>query len=386
MEKLKVMYNKILAIVRPIGHHKLNILVNEKYSLFKHIIYITNNLNADEWRWLNLRKIELINLKIEPLLLLDPIYIRDGCYGLTSWAYLKNLEKYLLEADFIDTAEVFTFFSYQCARISQKLGKPLIVSAIETIPKHITSYVPPYSLITKYVGRRADLFVVPSVRSRDYLVSIGIKEGKIRVIPFGVDVERFYPKQDDAKREIIRILFVSPLTEKRGLPYILYVFPKLCSEYKNLELWICGKGPLEGLVKEFAKKYPIRYLGFVPWMKIPEIYRMCDIFVLPSRDIYRFGIKLSEDGQWTTVVLEAMASGLPLIVSDSGTYPEMVGSDNFIVAQGDVKQLYESLRILVEDEALRRKIGASNRMRAEELFDGKKCCESYAKAVMELLE
>jgi Glycosyl transferases group 1. len=55
-----------------------------------------------------------------------------------------------------------------------------------------------------------------------------------------------------------------------------------------------------------------------------------------------------EDGQYTIAVLEAMASGLPLVVSDSSAYSEIVGSYNFIVTQVDVKQLYESLRILVE--------------------------------------
>jgi glycosyltransferase involved in cell wall biosynthesis len=62
----------------------------------------------------------------------------------------------------------------------------------------------------------------------------------------------------------------------------------------------------------------------------------------------------------------------------------IVGSDNFIVTQRDVKQLYGSLRILVEDEEQRQRIGANNRARAEELVGGRKCCEAYAKELMKL--
>ena len=172
-------------------------------------------------------------------------------------------------------------------------------------------------------------------------------------------------------RYVVRILFVNLLSERRGLLELLKATKMLCDNGEKVELWLVGDGPLRQLAHNYAQKYPVKLLGYIHYKDLPEIYRQCDIFCLPGKDFYKFGIKIMEDGQYTIAVLEAMASGLPLVVSDSSAYSEIVGSYNFIVTQVDVKQLYESLRILVEDEALRRRIGASNRMRAEELFDGK---------------
>jgi len=366
--------DRTLAYVRPFGRHTLGISVNEKYSPFEKVEYIGADVFPNDWSWLGLKRVELIRVKARELR-----FVR------TFWAELIGLERHLRDVDFIDTAELYTPFSYQCAKIAEKLGKPLVTSVIETIPKHISSRLPPWALYTKYVMRRADLLIALTNKAKEYLLSVGAEEDKVKVLRQGVDLERFHPPKDRHVGDVIRILFVSVLCERRGLLELLNAIKTLYDDGERVELWLVGDGPLRSLARRYAYKYPVRLLGHIHYRDLPEVYRQCDVFCLPGKDVYRFGIKVMEDGQYTIAVLEAMASGLPLVVSDSGAYPEIVGPDNFIVAQGDTRQLFESLRILVEDEELRRRIGASNRARAEELFDGRKCCEAYAEELMKLL-
>lgn len=390
IEKVKPRSNtqdisQALAIIRPIGHHKLDISVHGKFNLFSSVTYVCSDSDPTQWAWLSSERFRVLRLGIRPILPVDPIRLRDGKYGLNSWSFLEGLDTVAKHVDFIDTSELCTFFSRQCATLARKFGKRLITTVIETIPNHITSLVPPYSWNTKYVAKNTDLFIVPTQRSREFLISLEIENEKIKQVRFGVDLEQFHPTRRRLGDGPVRILFASPLTRKRGLPHLLAAFKHLCQQTLNVEMLVCGTGPLEGLLLDYCRRYPIRYLGAVHWKEMPEVYRQCDIFCLPGNDVYKYGLKLTEDGQYSSVVLEAMACGLPIVTTDSGTYPELVGPRNFIVPQGSIESLVNALSSLISDPDKRKHLGNYNAERAKELFDGRRQCEEYAAALMETL-
>jgi glycosyltransferase involved in cell wall biosynthesis len=177
---------------------------------------------------------------------------------------------------------------------------------------------------------------------------------------------------------------VSQLHPRRGIVECLSAFCELFKTHPEAELWIAGDGILRRYLESYATRYPIKLLGHVPYRDLPELYQHADIFCLPGKDTRAFGLRILEDGQYTISVLEAMASGLPVVVSSSGAYRELVDPHNAFVRQGSVKSLYDALLTLVENEKERRKIGVSNRNWTIERFDAAVQCREYARALLGL--
>jgi glycosyltransferase involved in cell wall biosynthesis len=212
---------------------------------------------------------------------------------------------------------------------------------------------------------------------------VGAPDQKVKVIQQGVDLKRFH-LATKKQTESIRILLVSHLHPQRGIVECLDAFRQLYRIHPEVELWIAGNGPLRAYIQQLSVRYPIRLLGQVPYEHLPELYRQADIFCLPGKDVRLLGLKVFEDGQYTISVLEAMASGLPVVVSNSGAYHELVEPHNTFVPQGSMSSLFDALVDLVENEETRRKIGQSNRNWMMEKFDAAIQCNLYAKALLEL--
>jgi len=254
------------------------------------------------------------------------------------------------------------------SQFASKLNKPLIMAPWTNF-LHPSTYLPPFSFNVKKTVSRTDLFILRSQKVNAYLDYFNIPESKKVLIYHGINLKRFFPKQRQ-KDDVVRILFVGHLSAHKGLDDILGIFPDLIKQAnQKVELMVCGgAGPLKQKVIEMAKTLPIKYLGYVPSLKTPEVYRRADIFCGPSKDSMTLGVKFTEEG-FGFVFLEAMASGLPVVTNYCGAIPEAVGEGNFINNQADKESLLKSLLTLTKDTKARREIGQKNRKRAETFFD-----------------
>lgn len=169
-----------------------------------------------------------------------------------------------------------------------------------------------HDVYVRTIGRKClstfDSYHVLNSHDSQILRSWGLN--RVFHIPIGVDTDKFRPEPRE-KCEPFRVLFVGRLVEQKGVD-ILCKAIGLINEAKRLdcnvgiEFVIVGVGPLEKLVIRLSKKYSnVKYMSCVSEEVLPEIYRGCDLFVLPSRR-ETFGI----------VALEAQASGLPVISSN----------------------------------------------------------------------
>lgn len=158
------------------------------------------------------------------------------------------------------------------------------------------------------------------------------------VIRNGVDTERFRPGRGGDGRTI---LFVGILKEKKGFPYVLRAVEELRRRMPEVRLLVAGKAP-RGL------RLPawVSYLGFVPPMRMQEVYAQADVLVAPS---------VWED-PCPNVVLEAQAAGLPVVTTPRGGIPELLvpGETGFLV---EPEGLVDPLERLLRDRPLRERMG-----------------------------
>jgi glycosyltransferase involved in cell wall biosynthesis len=208
----------------------------------------------------------------------------------------------------------------------------------------------------------ADLVIAVSSGGKASLSRAGI--GGIRLLPNGVDVDRFATVR--GRREgTPKVLFVGGLTPRKGVIDLLHASGSLRAEGVEHELWLAGGVPDEGgaayrAVEEEAGRSEVRLLGLVPPDAMPDLYAQADVFCLPS--------------WWEAMpftVLEAMASGLPVIATCVGDVERVVsdGVTGLVVPARDEHALTAALRRLVSEPETRRRMGLAGQERARRLFD-----------------
>ena len=201
----------------------------------------------------------------------------------------------------------------------------------------------PFKLVFNNIFRRTAKVVSLGGKLTTILRGV-VPESKIAVLPNGVDLELFPMRKESPST--FNFLFVGRFASNKGIGDLLRVSAQLIQEGYSFELRLIGKGPLyDELYAQYKDMDWVRFFGFASDEEIARAYRQCSVFVLPT---------LFEG--MPTVVLEAMASGAPVIVSDVGACREMVDDDNgWVVDPGNTQDLYramkESLNGLIRDKS-----------------------------------
>ena len=178
-------------------------------------------------------------------------------------------------------------------------------------------------------------------------------------IPNGVDTHSFVPVANTPGRPCTMIC-VARLIERKGQHHLLQAFAKLrAANPEPMALIFVGTGDAEPQLRALAAKLQVAeavtFKGFVPRERMPPVYHAADVFVLPSQ----------HEGM-SIALLEAMASGLPVVVTDTGGTAELVsqGANGEIVPWADVPMLTAALQRLLKDAEYRMRMGEESRRRA----------------------
>jgi len=192
--------------------------------------------------------------------------------------------------------------------------------------------------------------------------------GAASIVPLGVDTARFTPAPRSSTPGRFTVGFVGRLESHKGVSELLHAVEKI-----DGDLLVVGQGRLSVTVREVARNRPGRVTvrDWVDHEELPGVLAQMDVLVLPSTEVVQrnvvpwVGIPLRE--QFGRVLVEAMACGIPVIGSDVGEIPHVIGSAGLVFPAGDVAALAERLLRLRGDPALAQRLGRAgvNRAAAE---------------------
>lgn len=209
-----------------------------------------------------------------------------------------------------------------------------------------------------------DTVYVPSIATGDELIAHGMRTEKMRVYRRGVDTVRFSPKKrDDSLRKSwgvgeheATLLYVGRVSQEKNLALLCDAFKGVIAEGFKARLIVIGDGPYRAEMEQRLADCPATFTGYLEGDALPAAYASADALVFPSTTD-TFG----------NVVLEAQASGLPVIVSNIGGPQENLinGETGLIVPSDDVEALREAMALFVVADQQRCKMGAAARRTME---------------------
>jgi glycosyltransferase involved in cell wall biosynthesis len=231
-------------------------------------------------------------------------------------------------------------------------------------------------ILTRRLALRWSEVVLPSrILLRSAIDQWRLPPGKIHYVPNGLDLTQFRPdearQQDEGDCPIIGT--VAALRAEKNLPRLLRAAALLRQEGMTFRLSVLGQGPeregLEALADASGLQDCITFGGHVA--DPSSAYRRFDIFALSS-----------DTEQMPFSILEAMATGLPIASTDAGDISVMVSAENkpHVVPQDDAA-LAASLKPLLTDAALRHRLGAANRVKAQQDFDQEVMFQAHARLI-----
>ena len=211
----------------------------------------------------------------------------------------------------------------------------------------------------EYLFSKGDLFLALSDRMKEELIRLGCNKQKIVVHRLGVDIKKFNFSSRKLKNNgKANLLTIARLVEKKGVQYSVKAVAEVLKKYRNIEYKIVGDGPLKrdlaGLISELNISDNVQLIGWRRQEEIIELLKDTDILLAPS--------VTAQDGDQEgtpTVLIEALAQGIPVISTYHSGIPELVqdGISGFLVPERDTNALAEKIIYLLEHQEIWAEMG-----------------------------
>ncbi len=294
------------------------------------------------------------------------------------YPYLKAIVKQYTPDVLYINAEPESFLAWQAARLKQRfLAMKLVFMSWRNIDYPVGDY--PYKL--PFLNARAenatlncaDCCIAHNQTAKQIFSRKGFRN--IVVIPPSVDSALFAPQlQDDDSRlsTLFTLGYIGRLIPGKGIDILLRAAAELAYDYR---IQIVGDGPAKQSLKELARRLGIgnriEWVGAVGHQDMPQQFGRMDVLVLPS-----LTSKYWKE-QFGRVLIEAMACGVPVIGSDSGEIPAVIGDSGLVFKEGSVEGLKLGLARLHSDEGLRRQLVIKGLQRVASEFDTRQVARLY---------
>lgn len=274
--------------------------------------------------------------------------------------------------------EPYNLAAWQALVYARQVGAKTLFFTWQNIERR---YPPPFSWGERWVLNHVDYALAGTDSAAQVWRDKGY-HGRVRVIPqFGTDANTFTPSASNGSTHPFTVGYIGRLVEEKGIPMLLAAAAQLPGEWR---LHIIGSGPLKARLCAQAAQLGITeritWIDWLPSTQIAAQYHQLDTLVVPSLT------RPNWKEQFGRVLPEAMASGVPVIGSDSGAIPDVVGDAGLIFPEGDIAALTERLRRLQMDENLRAGLRDKGRARAVSHFTHEQVAAATVDVYREMID
>lgn len=313
-------------------------------------------------------------------------------YPLTRFAHPTSIVQAarftsFLHRSSVDVVQTFDYYSNMFAiPVARMAGVPIVVGARREGPGQRGRWR--RAVESRCLGAADAIVANARTLGQELVDESGIPEDHVRVIPNGLDLERFdrmarsgvAPKlaADDPDTTTVRVGVLSNLRPEKGHLHLLDALATLVDSIPNLRAYFAGEGPereaIERRIDELHLGPFVRLLGTVT--NAPAFLDAMDVIAHPSLD----------EGL-PNAVIEGMAAGKPIVATRVGGVPELLrsGITGLLVEPGRPDEMAAALRILLASEARRERLGREARRSVEHRFDSRRTSRSFEELYQTLL-
>lgn len=293
---------------------------------------------------------------------------------------LTGIRRLARDYDVVHTSENFTLFSLQAALAAKRHDTTFVYSAGENIPHY-----PGNSLtwqVKKVVNRIAAGATTTTQFGKRALIHEGLDHSDVTVVPNAMDFEHFdkgsaraadlgLPDEFD---DTFNVLFVHKLCEQKGVEYLLDAADELAADHPELRLIVVGSNQFDDdyYRRRVADRDHVHHVEYIENQRIGGLYNLSDVFALPS-----VTMEWNQE-QFGMAVLEAMACGVPSVVTNVGGLPYVAaaGETSLVVDERDADALATAIERLYTDDALRQQLGEQSYRYVRDRFTTERVAES----------
>jgi glycosyltransferase involved in cell wall biosynthesis len=293
---------------------------------------------------------------------------RVGAYFYAPWKILKVIRDF--QPDIIQAeVEVFSLSAFEIAILGRITGKPIVIFGWENQLRQLSL---PRWKICQYVLSNVSA-IIPGNQDGADIMRKWDYHGLLEVMPqMGVDPEFFAPvsKLPSDNAPAFRVGFLGRLAQSKGIDLIFKAVAQLRDRGISSQIILCGSGPEEATLRKLVEDLQITDLvvwrGGIRHEQAPVELAQFDVLVLPSRSTPTW------KEQFGHVLIEAMSMGIPVVGSNSGEIPNVIGRSDLVFPEEDYNALADILTRLINDAEWRQEVGQYGLTRVHQLYSHEK--------------
>ena len=294
---------------------------------------------------------------------------RAGAFIYSPLAVLKAIIDF--RPDIIQVEqEVFSLSGFEIALWAKLLNKPVVFFGWENMDRQLSRF---RRWIRQFVMNTAKFIIAGNCEGGELVKKWGY-QNPVEVMPqMGVDTTLFAPQQHKVENSELCIGFVGRLSFHKGIDTLITAARLLREQNYQFKIVLCGSGSDELTFRQEAQKQNVD--EFITWRgglrheEVPQEMKQFDVLVLPSRTIATW------KEQFGHVLIEAMATGIPVVGSTCGEIPNVIGRSDLVFAEGNAQELAAILARLISDPGWRSEAAQYSLNRVNQNYSHEKIAE-----------